>query len=226
MNKSCHGKLSTYTLLALFFAFACSNASAAFVDNFEDGNANGWMETSIGSGSTGVELHNASQMAFATHTGSGLHLLSMDFNYLDSGMLSFDMHAVAYPAGGSNAKSGVTISFMNNFNVVLGSIGFINATSSSLLGLTDNPIDNLQHYFGASMSDFSALAGLGAADPISKISLAFFAQAQTTGYFGDNSIAGVWFDNVAVAHAPLPAAVWLFGSGLLGFLGVSRRKRA
>ncbi|MEZ5540851.1 MAG: VPLPA-CTERM sorting domain-containing protein [Pseudomonadota bacterium] len=26
-------------------------------------------------------------------------------------------------------------------------------------------------------------------------------------------------------HVPVPAAAWLFGSGLLGLLGVARRKR-
>jgi hypothetical protein len=33
------------------------------------------------------------------------------------------------------------------------------------------------------------------------------------------------FDVVPVAVVPVPAAVWLFGSGLLGLFGVSRRKR-
>ena len=30
----------------------------------------------------------------------------------------------------------------------------------------------------------------------------------------------------AVATVPVPAAVWLFGSGLLGLVGVARRKKA
>ncbi len=29
-----------------------------------------------------------------------------------------------------------------------------------------------------------------------------------------------------VSTVPVPAAVWLFGSGLLGLIGVARRKRA
>jgi len=39
-----------------------------------------------------------------------------------------------------------------------------------------------------------------------------------------------YFDNVTistdVAAVPVPAAVWLFGSGLLGLIGVARRKKA
>ena len=30
---------------------------------------------------------------------------------------------------------------------------------------------------------------------------------------------------VAVAPVPVPAAVWLFGSGLLGLVGLARRKK-
>ena len=33
-------------------------------------------------------------------------------------------------------------------------------------------------------------------------------------------------DNVTVSAVPVPAAVWLFGSGLLGLVGVARRKKA
>ena len=37
-----------------------------------------------------------------------------------------------------------------------------------------------------------------------------------------------FIDNVVIdtAVVPIPAAVWLFGSGLLGLIGVARRKRA
>jgi hypothetical protein len=32
--------------------------------------------------------------------------------------------------------------------------------------------------------------------------------------------------DVAVLATPVPAAVWLFGSGLLGLIGMARRKKA
>lgn len=51
--------------------------------------------------------------------------------------------------------------------------------------------------------------------------------------FGFNSTAtdwdasGVFYDNLEFAPAvPVPAAVWLFGSGLLGLVGVARRKKS
>ena len=33
-------------------------------------------------------------------------------------------------------------------------------------------------------------------------------------------------DNVVVSAVPVPAAVWLFGSGLLGLVGIARKKKA
>jgi hypothetical protein len=36
----------------------------------------------------------------------------------------------------------------------------------------------------------------------------------------------VHLDNVAVSAVPIPAAAWLFGSALVGFFGLSRRKSA
>ncbi len=33
------------------------------------------------------------------------------------------------------------------------------------------------------------------------------------------------YDNIEVSAVPIPAAVWLFGSGLLGLVGIARRKK-
>ena len=45
----------------------------------------------------------------------------------------------------------------------------------------------------------------------------------TTLAFGGNDFA---LDDISLTAVPVPAAVWLFGSGLLGMIGVARRNRA
>jgi hypothetical protein len=49
---------------------------------------------------------------------------------------------------------------------------------------------------------------------------------QTQVLFYDKSLQEVRFSLSASAAVPLPAAVWLFGSGLLGLVGIARRKKA
>jgi hypothetical protein len=47
---------------------------------------------------------------------------------------------------------------------------------------------------------------------------------------GCNPASTVWIDNLEVLAdvnaVPVPAAVWLFGSGLVGLIGIARRKKS
>ncbi len=36
----------------------------------------------------------------------------------------------------------------------------------------------------------------------------------------------VYFDNVNIDPVPIPSGVWLFGSGLIGLVGLTRRKKS
>jgi hypothetical protein len=40
------------------------------------------------------------------------------------------------------------------------------------------------------------------------------------------AIYSIAFDNFSITPVPVPAAIWLFGSGLVGLIGVARRKKA
>jgi hypothetical protein len=44
------------------------------------------------------------------------------------------------------------------------------------------------------------------------------------GNYGD--MFGEWSDTVSLTPVPVPAALWLFGSGLIGLAGVARRKKS
>jgi len=181
--------------------------------DFEDGNTSGWLEsTTGGSGSTGVELHNGSNMAFVQHSYSGLETLS------------FDMHVIPNKGTQVNASGGVKLSFLNSFNNALGSASLVNTTNPAALGPHDILIDGVQHHYSNLLSDYVTLAGLDATAPIAKFSLTYFAYSEHIQYY-DASSSKVWFDNVNVSAVPVPAAVWLFGSALLGLTGLARRKK-
>lgn len=42
----------------------------------------------------------------------------------------------------------------------------------------------------------------------------------------DSAIYSIAFDDYSVTLIPVPAAVWLFGSGLIGLIGIARTKKA
>ncbi len=48
----------------------------------------------------------------------------------------------------------------------------------------------------------------------------------TSGNFGfyTHSQDGVTFSNLTITTVPIAPAVWLFGSGLIGLIGIARRK--
>lgn len=106
---------------------------------------------------------------------------------------------------------------------------------------------NLQPYFSAGDMKIT-LSGTGLASAITKSATAgdnldiapvvlgygdyvFNVSGMTTGDFGA-SYAGVLaaaapvMNNVGGSPVPVPAAAWLLGSGLLGLVGVARRKTA
>ena len=223
-------KLMLSVLIAASTAFALPNSAFAFIDDFEDGNTNGWLETTIagGVGACGVESHNGSQMAFCNQLGSGQHALSMDFNYSPAEILSFDMQALA--AIGCNvgfcagARSGVAVSFLTQFNIPLGTAGLYRVTDLSWLPANSNAIDDVQHNYHATMASFAELAGLDPANSaIAKLSISFQSTAST--FLNAPSSASVWFDNVSVPE-PGTSALALAGLAMFAVGGRLRRSES
>jgi hypothetical protein len=77
---------------------------------------------------------------------------------------------------------------------------------------------------GAEISDWTGLS-LSAVAPAGTAEVeVFLLHIQT----GDPCCSGgsLFWDDVSLTAVPVPAAVWLFGSGLLGLVGVARRRRS
>ncbi|MEE9494594.1 MAG: hypothetical protein V3W04_14595 [Gammaproteobacteria bacterium] len=70
--------------------------------------------------------------------------------------------------------------------------------------------------------DFTAIAG----DPGSVVQSALGPAAAGDWQDGTAAISGIAFDSISieVSAIPVPASIWLFGSGLFGMIGIARRK--
>ena len=225
---------AAYFLSALSFAYPAS--AMTINDDFEDMNLNGWTQSNTGGVATfEVVNKNSSNRAHVHHvsnTDTGdQSSLSMTVDYTATDLVSFDMEALAFLGNfGSRTThglAGVQVSFLNTFNVPLGSAGLFNVTSASLLGTNEFSIGNTQQSFSSTMAEFAALAGLGDTDPIAKMSISFLARGFFS--FGGNiqpnvrSGGDVWFDNFSVV-VPEPGTFALLSSGLWAMAFTTRRR--
>jgi len=70
----------------------------------------------------------------------------------------------------------------------------------------------------------TAFSGTGIPDPLSPLSNSFLIYLETIN--GTTQAAGFGpISNPTISAVPIPAAAWLFGSGLLGLIGFARRKK-
>jgi len=80
-------------------------------------------------------------------------------------------------------------------------------------GVPDNGIDTSIFFMDIDLADFNFLG----VDPLAKFRM------DISGYSAVPSLIGAY--PASMAPVPVPAAVWLFGSGLIGLVGVARRKK-
>ncbi len=211
--------------LCLVFLSMMSNevhASLIFLDDFEEGNSDGWLESwqqgqwGEATGSWDVVYHNKSNMARVQHKTDGFHAFTQNFTYIDDSILSFDMQisGQADINAGNHAGGHVAVSFLNKFNVKLGSVSLIYSTSPSSINPAYRVDSNLHHY-SASMSEWADFADLVTTDNVSTLSLSFVAWGQQDSWLQAGSTGTVWFDNVKIEIIPEPTTLVLFAIGTM-----------
>lgn len=103
--------------------------------------------------------------------------------------------------------------------------------SNATVGLTENwyagiPAGDKSHFQNANMNGLVASIPLGADGPYLGTQAGFFIGTNQFVYDNWRLDASGELTYGAASVIPVPAAVWLFGSGLLGLVGIARRRKA
>lgn len=175
------------------------NANAAYVIDFGTGLAGaGGTINNTGTGITGTSILIGSMIVQGTASSDG--------TYAVDALLNFDT--------GAN-----TISIVGDIPLL--GIATDTLLSGSFSTFSYSGVPGPTEVFSATGPDTKSSALLGALGIPLNTQFDFFG-------FSIESANGsvVSTDIINTAVIPVPAAIWLFGSGLLGLAGISRRKKA
>jgi len=147
--------------------------------------------------------------------------LSTD-GYVGIGPGIFDSTITAIGAAGSTALFTFDTTLVNVTSITLGGTSNnvpVTVTTFDLNGAQVDTIDT--------SNSWTELVALSSASPISYFSVRLLESEISRLSFTYADVAsGSGGNGGGVSTVPVPAAVWLFGSGLVGLVGAFRRKRA
>ncbi|MDO8706131.1 MAG: VPLPA-CTERM sorting domain-containing protein [Sulfuricaulis sp.] len=217
---------ATRTVFSAFSGLMmCSVAHAATVDIDFDSLA-------------GMTNSPGSSAPVANQLSTGFLSLGVSFSS-PAGYVAVVVHAPNLTVSMPNVIGGVTADGKLSYGSPV-TISFFDPSNPAILGVTDFvsirgdqvplPVAD------ASMQAFdvlgNSLGAVSASDSTAGLALSFTASGIHSITLTQNSASGsfdgtIGFDNLSfntVQAVPVPAAVWLFASGLLGLIGVARRK--
>jgi hypothetical protein len=221
---------------ALVMLMTLEYSHAALVsDDFESGDLNNWV---IGGRQMGTHTANVvtcdtgSQCGHLYQSGSFTEInMSQTFLFDPTDTFNFDMKVnvgtTTPPASNYYGISGVSFSFLDADDSMLGSVWYLAST-------TDYPFtnwvdstrsvneitENVWHHFDLDTSSILSQISIDQSE-IASTQVLFETYSSTWPY--PTVTAELWVDNVNTSVVPIPAAGWLFFSGLLGLLGLRRR---
>jgi len=187
---------------------------------------NGDFEIADGA-SWGIETAAGSVFTFPTSGGNGDGYLQMDNTSASWGGVAISTDD---PSGsllgdfkdgsGNGLVAGGTYDFLWDMkSAAAATRGGIKLESWNEGGFMNQSAE----YTFASTTDWASYSQSYTIDPnATRLKIVLLGLDNTSVYGYDN----VCIDNCNTSVVPVPAAVWLFGSGLLGLVGVARRKKA
>lgn len=209
-----HKSTSRYVFVTCISLLFTSPAGAAVISSTFDVDDEGWIGRP-GEGSLAYVATGGNPGGYISITdigggspGSGAFAPGKflgDLSGFDSGLLSVDM--------ASFAGGGTTFPFF-------GTVEITGAGDSAFFDLTVTaPPSNTWVTYSVSLD--AAIWGKTELEWAAILADVTLIAINTDAFDGADTI-GV--DNFAISSVPVPAAVWLFGSGLIGLIGLSRRK--
>lgn len=213
-------------------ALLSTQAQAAFVAYGSDGSGlntgqiisepSGGVTSPGFSGTLFLEVFDSSGGDVFSRTGDAVPTVGTDYTYMFQLVLDADTD------GEAAFLSDITL---NAFQLGTGDANFSNAsTGGGVLGagmtFGGNSISPKFTFDAGGLAEGNASIAFWFSNPLLDVT----AAGTTTFDIGDAMSFGVTTTVASSANAtmqvvPVPAAVWLFGSGLLGLTGLARRKR-
>jgi len=182
-----------------------AGANAAMITNgsFETGDFTGWVSTGTGNNVTPNEGSTDGIYAASFNGGEvvGNGVLSQSFTTVigNTYLLDFDYGVFSAP----------NIAIPNTQNLRVELIGDSTLLSQILTDTGSNPNVFTTYSFGFTADSISTT--------LSFTDLTTLSQSASTDFV---------IDNISVSPVPVPAAAWLFASGLLGLISIAKRKKA
>lgn len=214
-------KKSTKLIAAMGITLFAGAAQAAIVDvaengGFETGDLSGWTPFDFGGGVNGVSSTNPASGSWSSSnscTGGPCDALIKNANKGIGVVTAGQAITVSFDYRGTLADGGVI--FAELFSELDGG-GVSKAELLSGGPLFPNADPDVW-----STAVFNTTLGPDVAGGVT-------LQLKASCGAAASCLADIYFDNakMEVNAVPVPAAVWLFGSGLLGLVGVARRKKA
>lgn len=159
------------------------------------------------------------------------------YNYTVTGYVLFgdELSPNAYDLTGNVGSPGESITATGTFTADLGTLGNETGTVSFGTSSGNTMTLDLNGTFLSASDDNGFLSDTGPSLTFSSGNLDDFSFLKNTidplkfrsfglGFDDLDQMYGEW-TSVSLTAIPVPAAVWLFGSGLLGLAGIARRKK-
>jgi hypothetical protein len=210
--------------------FAAWNGTTSYIENLSATNAAGlagaWIAGNGTPASASFTLNPLFASTFTSGTGLNWAVFggtgAIGAQVVNTTGLSNVTASAANNIGGANNSLDAWFAALNSTPVGtnnFGTIALTDANSPAIVAPGYNGfIQGTTSMTGYGYMDFVSLADLGT--PV------LFSDTPAKGFTLAANGALTYGEQAAVSSVPLPAAAWLFGSGLLGLIGIGRRKQS